>query len=137
MPRAWTTWSSKEYLSKVPCTPPPPAPWGATHPGASHGRDRPTAAWVPTMAVCPPVGRYVLTLSSPWLLRFRVVLRSPRTSHGHPTHGTHACVGTRTFLSQGGSSTELAHPPSVKGGQRCAIKFQRDALQMPHRELKG
>lgn len=85
MPRAWTTWSSKEYLSKVPCTPPPPAPWGATHPGASHGRDRPTATWVPTMAVCPPVGRYVLTLSSPWkerLLRFRVVLR-PLCSPSH------------------------------------------------------
>lgn len=64
----------------------------ATIPGASHIRDHPAATWVPTMVVCPPVGRCLLTLSSPCPVCLRA--STPRMSHRHPIHGTHICMGT-------------------------------------------
>lgn len=107
--------SSKEHLSRAPCTPPPR---GVTHPGASHGGDRPAATWVPTMALCPPLGCCASTLSSPWPPRSRGCALSPLHLLACPT-------GTQTLPSLGGggqSCAELAHRPTI------GESFGRDAL---------
>lgn len=104
--------SSKEHLSRAPCTPPPR---GAVRPGASHGRARPAATWVPTMALCPPVGCCISALSSPRPPPAQGSAPFPLQLLAHPTTILPTPVGAPDpCRAGGGSGMGFTHHPSIR-----------------------